>query len=121
LSGISQNPDTNDYILVNTLNFTNWMSGNEKIDDLIQDMRLRVDSNFNIIFEWIPYNQFTYIKEIGKGGFATVYAAIWKDGPLKYDADKKIYTRVSNKKIALKCLNNLQNVTNKFLNEVQIS
>ena len=28
---------------------------------------------------WIPYNQFSDIKKIGKGGFATVYSAIWKD------------------------------------------
>jgi hypothetical protein len=120
LYGISQNPDTNNYILVqnNILNLINWMSGNKKIDNLIQEMQLRVDSNFNIIFEWIPYNQFNYIKEIGNGGFATVYSTIWKNGPLKYDANKKIYTRVPNKKIALKCLNNLQNVTDKFLNEV---
>jgi hypothetical protein len=49
------------------------LSGNEKIDDLIQEMLLRVDYNFNIIFEWITFDQFNYIKEIGKGGFATVY------------------------------------------------
>ncbi|UZO17082.1 uncharacterized protein OCT59_008443 [Rhizophagus irregularis] len=71
------------------------------------------------LFEWIPYDQFNYIKEIGKGGFSTVYSAIWKDGPLKYNVEEKIYTRVSNKKIALKCLNNSQNLTDKFLNEVK--
>ncbi|EXX62733.1 Cmk2p [Rhizophagus irregularis DAOM 197198w] len=82
-------------------------------------MQSRINSCFNIVFEWIPYNQFNYIKEISKGGFATVYSAIWKDGPLKYDIYKKTYTRVSNKKIALKCLNNSQNLTDKFLNEVK--
>ncbi|POG62134.1 kinase-like domain-containing protein [Rhizophagus irregularis DAOM 181602=DAOM 197198] len=82
-------------------------------------MQLRIDSCFNIVFEWIPYDQFNYIKEIGKGGFAVVYSAIWKDGPLKYDIDKKTYTRVSNKKIALKCLNNSSNLIDKFLNEVK--
>ena len=39
---------------------------------------------FKFKFEWIPYNQFGNIEEIGKGGFATVYSAIWKDGPLGY-------------------------------------
>uniref|UniRef100_U9STF2 Protein kinase domain-containing protein n=1 Tax=Rhizophagus irregularis (strain DAOM 181602 / DAOM 197198 / MUCL 43194) TaxID=747089 RepID=U9STF2_RHIID len=82
-------------------------------------MQLRIDSCFNIVFEWIPYDQFNYIKEIGKGGFAIVYSAIWKDGPLKYDTGKKTYTRVSNKKIALKCLNNSTNLIDKFLNEVK--
>jgi hypothetical protein len=91
---------------------------NENFVDLIQEMQLRINSCFNIVFEWIPYDQFNYIKEIGKGGFSTVYSAIWKDGPLKFDIDKKMYTRVSNKKIALKCLNNSQNLTDKFLNEV---
>src|SRR5438045_4217424 len=68
-------------------NFTNWTSGNEKIDNFIQEMQLKIDRQSNIVFEWIPYNQFNDIKEMGRGGFATVYSAIWKDGPLKYDKD----------------------------------
>src|SRR3954452_4917481 len=97
-------------------NFTNWTSGNEKIDELIQEMQLKVNKWNDIVFEWIPYNQFSDIEEIGRGGFATVYSAIWKDGPLKYDY--KQYTRKSNQKVALKCLHNSQNITNEFLNEV---
>src|SRR6266487_3496914 len=55
-------------------NFTNWTSGNEKIDNLIQEIQLKVNDYKDIIFEWIPYNQFDdSIKEIGKGGFSTVY------------------------------------------------
>jgi len=54
---------------------------------------------------WIPYNELTDIKEIGKGGFATVYSAIWKN----------------NKKVALKCLYNSQNIINNILNEVCFS
>ena len=50
-------------------NFTNWTSGNEKIDELIQEMQLKINSKWDIVFEWIPYNQFSNIKEIGKGGF----------------------------------------------------
>jgi hypothetical protein len=105
LYGISQNPDTNNYILV-----FNWTSGNEKIDDFIQE-RLCED----IAFEWIPYNQFDQIKETGKNGLITVYSAIWRDGPLYWN-DK--YTRESNKKVALKCLHNLQNPIEFVINEV---
>src|SRR5688572_4536827 len=65
-------------------NFTNWTSGNEKIDELIQEMQLKIKLYNNIVFEWIPYNQFRNIKEIGSD-FATVYSAIWNDGPLEYD------------------------------------
>ena len=80
-------------------------TGDEKIDDFIQEMH-------KFKFEWIPYNQFGNIKEIGKGGFATVYSAIWKDGPLRNG------TRWPRIRVALKCLHNSQNITNEFLNEV---
>ena len=145
--GLSQNPNTNDYIIVlqdrfcikcdktftnehwkwckpcqiDNLkeNFTNWTSGNEKIDNFIQGMQLKIDSSRNTVFEWIPYNQFSDIKEIGRGGIATVYSAIWKDGLLKYDNDYKEYTRISsNQKVALKYLHNSQNINDEFLNEV---
>ena len=35
-------------------NFTNWTSGNEKIDKLIQEMQSRIHNDKEIIFEWIP-------------------------------------------------------------------
>ena len=79
-------------------------------------MQLKIDSPWDKVFEWISYNQFSDIKEIGRGGFATVYSAIWKDGLLKWDEEE--YTRDSNYKVALKCLHNSQNITNEFLNEV---
>ncbi|EXX62627.1 Rad53p [Rhizophagus irregularis DAOM 197198w] len=144
--GISQNPNTNDYILVFQIdqycnrcckpysnlkkkwckscqinyiqnNLTNW-SGNQKINDFIREMQLKIDDYHNIIFEWIPYDQFDYIEEVGKGGFATIYSAIWKVGPLNYY--KGLYERDNyNKEVALKCINNSHNITDEFLNEVK--
>ncbi|RIA80560.1 hypothetical protein C1645_882089 [Glomus cerebriforme] len=113
--GISQNPDTKNYILVQN-NFL-CESGNKQIDDFIQQMQSKVNNENDMIFEWIPYNRFDEIKEIGKGGFSAVYSAIWKDGPLLWNTSE--YVRESNKKIALKCLDNSQNI-NEFLNEVLI-
>src|SRR2546421_617910 len=101
-------------------NFTNWTSGNEKIDVCIQEMQLIIELG-DIVVEWIPYNRFSDIKEIGRGGFATVYSAIWKDGPLYYNSDIQEYTRdldYSNYEVALKYLHNSQNITNELLNEV---
>ena len=113
--GISQNPDTKNYIII----LQNvYYSGNKKVDNLIQEMQLKINSKKDIIFEWIPYNQFAKIEEIGKGGFAIVYSAIWKDGPLHYDNYKKELKRIPGKEVALKCLFNSQNITNEFLNEV---
>ncbi|CAB4422071.1 unnamed protein product [Rhizophagus irregularis] len=123
LYGISQNPDTGNYILVqnNFINLINWISGNEIIDDLIQEMQLlKINNHGDVVFEWIPYNQFNNIKKVDKGGFSIVYSsANWKNGPLEYDTSKKKYKRNPNRVIALKCLYNSQNINNKFLNEVK--
>jgi serine/threonine protein kinase len=85
-------------------------------------MQLKIEKYYDIIVEWIPYNQFNSIKEIGKGGFATVYLAIWKDGPLKCthtnNNNEKEYKRTPNEEVTLKCLNNSQNVISYLLNEV---
>jgi serine/threonine protein kinase len=82
-------------------------------------MQLNINDPGDIVFEWIPFNQFINIKEIGKGGFATVYSAIWKNGPLYYDNSKYEYTWNNwYKEVALKCLNNSQNISSEFLNEV---
>src|SRR6185437_9948257 len=98
LYGISQNPDTKDYIMVLQdeycekcgeeytnienrwcklcqmdylkNNFTNWSSGNEKIDNYIQEMQLKIDHHYDTILKWIPYNQFDNIKEINKNDFS---------------------------------------------------
>src|SRR5829696_8748204 len=76
-------------------NFTNWTSRNEKIDNFIQEMQLIINSPWDIVFEWIPYNQFSDIKVIGRSGFAIIYSAIWNDGPLKYDGNTKKYVKSS--------------------------
>jgi hypothetical protein len=112
LYGISQNPNTGNYILVLI-----WTSGNEKIDDFIQEERSKTNYNKGaIVLEWIPYNQFNKIKEIDKNDLITVYSAIWKDGPLYYQYDE--YTRDSNEKVALKCLHNSQESIDSLINEV---
>ena len=84
-------------------------------------MKLSINYDFlesYTMFEWISYDQFYDIEEIGKGGFSTVYSAKWKDGPLEYNRDNGVYARNSNYEVALKCLHNSQNITNEFLNEV---
>ncbi|CAB5369457.1 unnamed protein product [Rhizophagus irregularis] len=102
-----------------TNNFMEWTSGNKKVDAFIQEMQLKINNIHDIIFEWIPYNHFNDIKKIDKGGFAVVYSAIWKDGPLSYYKIKNEWIRESDKKVALKCLNNSQNISDEFLNEVK--
>ncbi|RGB35660.1 hypothetical protein C1646_111031 [Rhizophagus diaphanus] len=99
-------------------NFTNWTSGNKKIDDFIQRMQLSMNSGVDIPFEWIPYDQFDIIKVMDKDDSATVYSAKWKDGPLRYNVDKKEYVRNLNQTVDLKCVYDSQNIIDEFLNEV---
>src|SRR5205823_5110973 len=99
-------------------NFTNWTSENKKIDNFIQEMQLKINYHNDMVFEWIPYNQFNNIKEIRKDDLSTVYLAKCKDGPLEYSANRKKYERNSNREIILKCLYNTRNEINKFLIEV---
>ena len=90
-------------------------SGNKQIDDFIQEKKLSTNwSNHDIGFEWISYNQLSYIKEIGKD--AKTYSATWIDGPLYYDNMEWI--RKSDTKVILKCLYNSPDIIDKFLNEV---
>ncbi|CAB5388262.1 unnamed protein product [Rhizophagus irregularis] len=119
LHGISQNPDTNDYILVLniSINVTNWISGDEKIDDYILERQLKINNYDDIVLEWVPYNQFNEIKMIGKNGLITVYSAIWKDGPLCFNKQYENYTRDSNIKVTLKCLYNSQESIDSLINE----
>src|ERR1043165_2605334 len=91
------------WIYILKRNFTNWTSGNERIDKFVQEMQLKIDNQWDIVFEWIPYNRFSDIKEIVKSDFATVYSAIWKDGPLNYNQNTETYVRTSlDQKVALK-------------------
>ena len=98
-------------------NFTKWTSRNEKIDDFIQEMQLKINGHAkDKVFEWVPYDQFRNIEEIGKSGL--VYSAVWKDGPIKYDHKKEEWTKESDKKVELKCLYDSQNNVDELLNKV---
>ena len=96
----------------------NWTSGNEKIDNFIQEMQLKIVDSNDTIVEWIPYNQLKNIKEISKSDSATLFSAVWTDGPLDYDLYNKKVIRKPDLKVSLKCLYNSQNNINEFLNEV---
>ena len=104
--------------------FPNWTSGNKYIDNFIQETQLNAKSMFHVL-EWIPYNRQTNIKYLAKGGFSTVYKAIWLDGWIdKWDYDKKQWNRArayhgKGWEVVIKSLNNSSNINEEFLNEVR--
>ena len=94
-------------------------SSDEKLDEIIRNTQLEAkgfDSCYYI--EWIPYDDLKNIKKIGKGGFATVYQGEWSNGPRFVLNDKRYY--YNNGFVALKKLENSQNVSDEFLKEVNI-
>src|SRR5436305_7730517 len=62
-----------------------WTSGNSEIDHFIKDTIYNAKGNYCPLFlEWVPFDRFEDIKQIGEGGFAKVYSAKWIDGRSKY-------------------------------------
>jgi hypothetical protein len=87
------------------LNFKNWTSGNNDVDEFIRKAQLKANNNFQLI-EWIEYDKFEDVEYLAKGGFGTTFKAVWREG------------RDGETKVALKCLHNSQGITTEFLKEV---
>ncbi|RIA90108.1 kinase-like domain-containing protein [Glomus cerebriforme] len=126
-------------------NFDKWTSGNEHVDKFIRESQKA--RNYEEILEWIPYDRLRNIEYLAKGGFSTIYKAIWLDGNIHYWRDKKQkWKRGRNKLeqkdyenankenvtsplkenekkgkyVVLKSLNNSSNIHEDFLNEWKI-
>src|SRR6266498_1176269 len=125
--------------------FIKWTSGNKHIDKFIQDAQLKARNKYEVI-EWIPHNRLRNIQYLAKGGFSTIYKAIWLDGWIyslssenkrferKIDSlENEDYENAKNKNIrsslkedekrgnhVLESLNNSSNINEDFLNEVII-
>ncbi|CAB4442590.1 unnamed protein product [Rhizophagus irregularis] len=94
---------------INSLKNHTTISDNEKINNFIQEMQLKIYSRDDIVFEWIPYNQFNDINKIND--FTN---AIWTDGRLEFCSSEKKYQRVQNIKSFFK----IPTINiDKFLNE----
>ncbi|EXX53985.1 Dbf20p [Rhizophagus irregularis DAOM 197198w] len=105
-----------------------WTSRNNDIDkfikDIIYDARKSNGRFYDFkILEWVPFDRFEDLKQIGEGGFAKVYSATWIDGKVKYfkQDDGSWKKRESESiKVALKRLNGSQNMSAEYLNELKI-
>ena len=116
--------------------FHKWTSGNKFIDKFIQESQLNAQYYLDVL-EWIPYNRLTNVKYLDKGGFSTVYKAIWLDGPIEAwdyensqwqrlteeidigsDEDDNNISKIKGHEVVLKSLDNSSNLNDEFLNEV---
>ena len=99
-------------------NFKNWTSGNDDVDKLVQNTHLKAENNWELI-DWIEYDRFENIEYLAKGGFGTVFKAIWKDGVCYLENENGQFKRTGKTEVALKRLHNSQNITAEFLREVR--
>ena len=100
--------------------FHNWTSDNPDIDEFIKQTQLDAD-RYNDIIECIPFSKFTNIKYLAKGGFGTVFKAVWIDGYITgLDYQKNIWQRRVQIDVCLKGLDNSKDIKQEFLEEVSI-
>jgi len=96
-------------------NFKNWTSGNKEIDKFIQRYQLEAISKHGVL-EWISYKRLKNVEYLAKGGFGKVYKAEWIDSDISHwgEENKKWMRGGYFRQVALKSLNNSQNVTTDF-------
>ncbi|GBB97955.1 hypothetical protein RclHR1_03100017 [Rhizophagus clarus] len=101
-------------------NFKNWTSGNSDVDKFIQESQLNAKTQWDKL-EWVEYDRFENIEYNSKGGFGTIYKAIWTDGNISsWNHKTNQWNSYWKTVVVLKCLNNSKDITLKFLNEVKL-
>ena len=100
-------------------NFSNWTSGNNDIDNLIQKCQLEALLPERII-EWIPYNKLQNIEYLTKGGFSEIYKAVWIDGYyIEWDSKEQQLKRDGRSQyVVLKGLENVESANQSWFEEV---
>src|SRR5688572_25950351 len=100
-------------------NFKGWTSGDPNIDDFIRQTQLNATGSADYL-EFIDFKRFDLVENTNKGGiFSTTYSAIWLEGP-RWIWDEAIeqWTRNGPMKVALKRINNSQNMSKDYLKQV---
>jgi hypothetical protein len=100
--------------------FSNWTSGNNDIDDLIQKCQLESLAPSKIV-EWIPYNNLQNIKYLTKGGCPEIYTADWICGNYyEWDVAEQQLKRYGTDSVILKKLINDESANRNWFDEVCI-
>src|SRR5438034_83510 len=98
--------------------FSNWTSGNDDIDNLIQKCQLET-LHPEVVIEWIPYNNLQDVKYLTEGGFSEIYTAVWIDGGYdEWDIKEQELKRFGKQNVILKKLENVENANQSWFEEV---
>ncbi|RGB32983.1 kinase-like domain-containing protein [Rhizophagus diaphanus] len=106
-----------------------WSSGNNDVDEFIKNTIYDARKDYHdgndfypLFLEWVPFDRFEDIKQIGEGGFAKVYSAIWIDGKAKYFKQNNGNWKKREPepiKVALKKLNESYIISADYSNEIK--
>src|SRR5436190_6253033 len=84
--------------------FNKWTSGNKEIDEFILKFQLNATRHEEVL-EWIPYEKFSNVEYIAKGGFGTIHKAKLVGGYIRHwDINQNTWKRYDYKVVVLKCL-----------------
>ncbi|CAG8548251.1 6649_t:CDS:2, partial [Racocetra fulgida] len=99
-----------------------WSSGNKDIDNFISTAQLNAIGCSQVL-EWIPWERFSRIKNVGLGRFGSTYSASWIDGYITHwDNRRGIWGRCdSGTKFTIKVIQNSSSNISDFLNEHPIT
>ena len=104
--GMTKDPETEEFMMVTDCHkkgrpwckdcvphciIEGWTSENAEIDEFIKDTMYYAiySGDYPLFLEWVPFDRFEDIKQIGEGGFAKVYSATWIDGYYNYHYEKQ--------------------------------
>jgi len=108
--------------------FSTWTSGNKEIDYFIQNSQIHAMTSITVL-EWWPYETFSNVEKIGKGGYGTVFRANtgiqrikgWdkqNNRWLRYEKSDSPELPLYREFVALKTLGYPQHLPKNFLDEV---
>ena len=108
--------------------FNTWSTGNKALDSFIQEtQRIAVNHASHMrrsYLEYVPYDRFTDVKSLARGGFAEVFTAKWLDGKReivgKYSSNPITKGRTEPLTVALKMIEKSAKIEQSFINEVTI-
>ncbi|CAG8555541.1 4609_t:CDS:2 [Ambispora gerdemannii] len=100
--------------------FSKWDSGVDEVNGFIKSTQLSAENSMRII-EWISFDRFINIENIGNGGYSIVDKATLIGGRIRaWDHDYKRWSRYGNHVVVLKRLLNLKRMTLTFLSELKM-
>jgi len=98
--------------------FSDWTSGNDNIDNLIQKCQMEI-VRINYIIEWIPFNNLQNVKFLTRGGCSEIYIADWIDGKyIEWDPKEQQLKRFGSHKVILKKLENIESANQSWFEEI---